>query len=98
MSCLQDELIPMSDGELWVHSEDSADEVSLECADHALGDVAAVHVWWHFLVLAFPFVSDVGDVHGACFIIEYLEFDSDAMRPEALHDVVVRRDTVSVGP
>ena len=88
----------MSDGELWVHSEDNADEVGLECANHALGDVAAVHVWWYFLVLAFPFVSDVGDVCGACFIIEYLEVDGDATRLEALHDLVVCRDTVSVGP
>ena len=88
----------MPDGKLWVYSEDNADEVSLECADHALGDVAAVHVRGDFLVLAFPFVGDVGDVCVTCFIIEYLEFNSDAARPEALHDVVVRWDTVSVGP
>jgi hypothetical protein len=71
----------MFDGELWVHSKDDADEVSLECADHAFGDAAAVHVWGHFLVLAFPFVGDVGDVRVTCFIIEYLEFNSDAARP-----------------
>ena len=88
----------MFDGELWVYPKDNADEVSLECADHALGDVAAVHVRGDFLVLAFPFVGDVGNVCVTCFIIKYLEFNSDAARPEALHDVVVRWDTVSVGP
>ncbi len=88
----------MSDGKLWVHSEDSADEVGLEGADHALGDVAAMHVWWHFLVLAFPFDSDVGSVRGACFVIEYFEVNSYTTRSEAFHDPVVRRDTVSVGP
>ncbi len=60
----------MSDGELWVHSKDNADESGLECADHELGDVAAMHVWRYFLVFAFPFDSDVGNVRGACFVIE----------------------------
>ncbi len=88
----------MPDGELWVYSEDDADEVGLECADHALGDVSSVHVRGYFLVLAFPFVGDVGNVCVTCFIVEYLEFNSDAARPEALHDVVVRWDTVGVSP
>jgi hypothetical protein len=88
----------MSDREVWVHPEDNADEVGLECADHAFGDVAAMHVWRYFLVLAFPFDSDVGNVRGACFVIEYLEVNSDAPRPEALHDLVVRWDAVGVGP
>ncbi len=79
-------------------SKDNADEVGLECPNHALGNVAAMHVWRHFLVFAFPFDSDVGNVHGACFVIEYLEVDSDTTRLEAFHDPVVCWDTVSVGP
>ena len=69
----------MSDGELWVYSEDNADEVGLECADHALGDVAAMHVRRYFLVLAFPFDSDVGNVRGTCFVVEDLEVDEDPL-------------------
>ena len=93
-----EEHIPTFDRELWVPSKDNADEVSLECADHALGDVAAVHVRWNFLVLTLPFVGDVGNVSGAGFIVEYLEFYCDATFPEALHDVVVSQDTERISP
>ena len=88
----------MPDEELRVHPVDNADEVGLECADHALGDVAAMHVRRHFLVLAFPFDSDVGNVRGTCFVVEDLEVDGDALRSETLHDLVVRWDAVRVGP
>ncbi len=88
----------MPDEELRVHPVDNADEVGLECADHALGDVAAMHVRRHFLVLAFPFDSDVGNVRSTCFVGKDLEVDSDALRSETLHDLVVRWDAVSVGP
>ncbi len=88
----------MSDGELRVHPVENADEVGFECADHALGNVAAMHVWRHFLVLAFPFDSDVGNVRGTCFVVEDLEVNSDAPRSEPLHDLVVHWDVVRVSP
>ncbi len=88
----------MSDGELRIYPGENADEVGLESADHALGNVAAMHVRWHLLVLAFPFDSDVGNVSGTCFIVEDLEVNGDALSPETLHDLVVRRDAVRVSP
>jgi hypothetical protein len=90
--------IPTFDGELWVHSKDNSDEVSLECADHVLGNVAAVHVRWKFLVLTLPFVGDVGNVRSAGFIVKYLEFYCDATFPEALHNVVVSQDMERISP
>ena len=88
----------MSDGELRIYPGENADEVGLESADHALGDVAVMHVRWHLLVLAFPFDSDVGNVRGTCFVVKDLEVDGDALRSETLHDLVVRWDAVRVGP
>ena len=88
----------MSDGELRVYPGKNADEVGLESADHALGDVAAVHIRWHLLVFAFPFDSDVGSVRGTSVVVEDLEVNGAALRSETLHDLVVRWDAVRVSP
>ena len=87
----------MSDGELRVYPGENADEVGLESADHALSDVAAMHVRWYLLVLAFSFDS-VGNVRGTCFVVEDLEVNGDALSMETLHDPVVHRDAVRVSP
>lgn len=44
----------------------------LESADHAFSNVASMHIHWDYLVLAFPFVGDVGDVRGAAFVVKYI--------------------------
>jgi hypothetical protein len=71
--------------------------VCLESADHAFGDVASVHVRWDSLVLAFPFVGDVGDEIVATFVVKYIQLlNCDATRLEALHDSVVSWDPMCV--
>ena len=69
----------------------------LERADHAFGDVASVHVRWDSLVLAIPFVGDVGDVCGTAFVVEYIQLNCDASGSEALHDFVIGWDSMCVG-
>ena len=41
--------------------------------------VAAVHIRWDLLVLAFPFVGDAVDVRGPGIFVEYLCVDLDTV-------------------
>ena len=71
-------------------------EVCFEGTDHAFDNVAPVHVRRDSLVLAFPFVGDVGDVCGITFVVKYIQLNCDASRLEALHDSVVGWDPMCV--
>ncbi len=84
-----EEQIPPFDGEYRVNGEDDGDEMCLESAKHTLHNIAVVHVRWHLLMFAIPFLGKVGDVRGAGFIVKNLKFDCDAVCLEAFHDVAV---------
>ncbi len=92
-----EEQIPTCEREERIDAKDDAKEVCFEGANHALGDVAAVHVRWHFLVLAVPIVGEVRNVGGAGFIVQDLQLHCDTACLEALHDVVVCWNTVCIG-
>ena len=68
-----------------------------EGADHALGNVAPVHIRRYFLVVTFPFVGDAADVGGTGLIIKDMEVDGEAGCFHAFHDGVVRRDSMCIG-
>ena len=68
-----------------------------EGADHALGNVAFVHIRRYLLVFAFPLAGDAVDVGGTGLIIQDVEVDREAACLHAFHDGVVRRDLVCIG-
>ena len=68
-----------------------------EGADHALGDVALVHIRCYLLVFAFTFGGDAVDVGGTGFIIKDVEVEGEAACLHAFHDGIVRRDLVCIG-
>ena len=68
-----------------------------EGADHALGNVASVHIGRYFLVFAFPFVGDAVDVGGTGLIIKDMEVDGEAACLHAFHDGIICGDLVCIG-
>ena len=58
--------------------------------------VAAMHIQWDLLVLAFPFVGDTVDVSGAGFVVEYLRVNRDIPRLQPFHDDVVGGDEMMI--
>jgi hypothetical protein len=71
-------------------------KVHLECADDALGHVAAVYVRRNKLELAAPLLSDGEFVCGAHFIVKGLEVNRAAVKFESLHDAVVGSDALAI--
>ena len=55
-----------------------ATKVCSEGADHALGNVAPLHIRWYLSVFTFPFVDDAVDVGGTGLIIMDMEVDGEA--------------------
>ena len=68
----------------------------LERSNRSLGFVMTVHVWWDFLMCAFPYVCDGLDVGRTGFVVEYLCVHFDAPCLEAFHDGVVGWDAMAV--
>ena len=68
----------------------------LEGADCSFGSVAAVDVGRDELVVALPLLLDNAFVVCAGFVVENLEVDAVAAVLEALHDGVVRFNTVRI--
>ena len=58
--------------------------------------VAAMHIRWDLLVLAFPFVGNAVDVCGAGFVVEYLRVNRDIPCLKPFHDDVVGRDAMMI--
>jgi hypothetical protein len=71
-------------------------KVRIECADDALGHVAAVHVRRNKLKLAAPLLSDGKFVCVTHFIVKGLEVDRAAVKLESLHDAVVGSDALGI--
>jgi len=70
--------------------------VSFEGSNRTFSSIAAVDIGWDELVVALPLLFDDAFVVCAGFVVENLEINSVAAVTEALHDGVVRLNTVRI--
>ena len=63
--------------------------MSLEGTNGTFCSVPAVHAWWYQLEFVVPGICDGGLVCSACFIVQDLGGDINAVVLQAFHDFVV---------
>ena len=70
--------------------------MGLEGLNHALGDVAAMHVGWYELEGCVPLLGDLLFIGSAALVVNYLEINAVAILLEAGHDAVGSGEAVVV--
>ena len=67
-----------------------------ERADCLFGFVALVHVGRHLLEFTFPDVGDVVEEFGTDFVVHELHVNCESAPLEAVHEDIVRLDTMMI--